>query len=269
MRRDNDTSLTASLASAADENLHVHMRWVQERTPGMHVRPAEDLLIVDSGLPTDTFNFISQARLQPDRASARIAEAISYFDGVERPFSWWVGLTDSPAGLGMLLENAGLRAAESETAMSVRLKELKSTAQRPSGLTIERVRSEAQLEEYAKLLSVLWDPPDESVVEFYRRAAAVLFERGCPIRLYLGILDSKPVATAEVTLSNDAAGLYNISTSEAARGRGIGSAMTSVPLLEARDEGCDLGVLQAAATAVDLYRRLGFRELGRYIEYQR
>lgn len=259
----------SDLDRIADDNLHLHMRWVQERTPGMRVFDDEDLLIVDSGLDTDTFSFVARARLRPERAPYRIAEALGHFERAARPFSWWLGLTDRPEGLGSMLEAAGLRPAESEVAMAVRLDALKAAPASPDGLRIERVRTNDQLEDYAGLLARLWQPPDENVRIFYRRAAPVLLADTCPLRLYLGYLDATPIATAEMTVSDEAAGLYNISTAVSARGRGIGSAMTTFPLLEARGEGNRLGILQAAAGALGVYRRVGFEEIGRYTEYQR
>lgn len=261
--------MSFDLERIADDNLHLHMRWVQERTPGMRVVDGDDLLVVDSGLGADTFNFVSRARLHPERAHARIAEAVDHFERAGRPFSWWVGLTDRPEGLGRLLEAAGLRPAESEVAMAVRLDALKPSPTSPDGLRIERVRTRDRLEDYAALLARLWDPPDENVRIFYRRAAPVLLAEASPLRLYLGSLDTTPVATAEMTMSADAAGLYNISTATSARGRGIGSAMTTFPLLEARGNGKRFGILQAAAGALGVYLRVGFEAIGRYTEYQR
>jgi hypothetical protein len=98
-----------------------HATWALERTPGMVSQVRPELVLADSGLPCDTFNFICRARL--DRAAARAGalDAVSYFTRVERPFSWWVGPADQPTDLGAVLQQIGLQEAETELAMAVTL----------------------------------------------------------------------------------------------------------------------------------------------------
>jgi ribosomal protein S18 acetylase RimI-like enzyme len=85
---------------------------------------------------------------------------------------------------------------------------------------------------------------------------------------YVGYLSGAPVATAELTIGGGVAGLYNITTLEAYRRRGIGTALTLRPLLEARDHGLRTGVLQAAPAGVGVYRQIGFRAFGDITEYK-
>src|SRR5574341_532526 len=51
------------LASAANANFVTHDSWVAQHTPGMHIVDEEGYLLVDSGLPCDTFNIVCRARL--------------------------------------------------------------------------------------------------------------------------------------------------------------------------------------------------------------
>ena len=174
-----------------------HATWALERTPGMvsHVRP--ELVLADSGLPCDTFNFICRARLNRSAARAGALDAVSYFAGVQRPFSWWVGPADQPTDLGAVLQQIGLLEAETELAMAVTLDALSDSMPPISALEVSRVRSAVELETFARLSAANWDPPDQQVLTFYRRTAGVLLNAAAPQWLYLGCLDGEPVATAE------------------------------------------------------------------------
>jgi ribosomal protein S18 acetylase RimI-like enzyme len=256
------------VAERADENFVVHATWAAGRTRGMSCRVSERLVIADSGLACDTFNFICRARLEPASAREAAAEAVAYFAERRRPFSWWVGPGDRPGDLGAVLETLGLERAEAELAMAMPLGRLPREAASVQGLEVRRVTQPVELETFAELSAANWTPPDPDVTRFYRLAAAALLDLDSPQWLYVGYLDGEPVATAEGTVAGGTAGLYNISTRPAYRGRGIGSRMTWHPLRDALASGCDLGVLQAAPEGVSIYRRLGFEAFGDITEFK-
>jgi ribosomal protein S18 acetylase RimI-like enzyme len=260
--------LTADTAERADANFVVHATWVAAHTAGMRSRIDETLVLADSGLPCDTFNFVCRARLAEGAARAAAVDAVAHFAGAGRPFSWWLGPADRPDSLGAVLEAIGLAAEESELAMALPLADLPRAIAPVAGLEIRRVRTQIELETFAELSAANWTPPDPNVLAFYRLGAAVLLDPGSPQRLYVGHLDGEPVATAEATVASGTVGLYGIATRPEFRHRGIGSAMTWQPLRDAAADGCDLAVLQAAPAGVGLYRRLGFTPFGEIAEYK-
>jgi len=257
-----------AVAERADENFVVHATWAAGRTTGMSCRVSERLVLADSGLACDTFNFVCRARLEAPAAPEAAASAVAYFAERRRPFSWWLGPGDRPSELGAVLETLGLERAESELAMAVPLHRLPQELATVQGLEVRRVREPGELETFARLSAGNWTPPDPEVIRFYRLVAPALLSRESPQWLYVGYLDGEPVATAEATVAERTAGLYNISTKPAHRGRGIGSIMTWRPLRDALACGCDLGVLQAAPDGVRIYRRLGFEAFGDITEFK-
>lgn len=256
------------LAAAADVNFVTHAGWVQRHLADMTVTERRGLTVIDSGLPCDTFNFVSAARLTTVETRTRAREVLSYFGGVQRPFSWWVGPADLPLDLGTILLEIGLTRAETEIAMAADLTALPQDTSRPHGLHIERVRTQAALADFALINAANWSPPDPIVLRFYQRAEAVLLASDCPLWLYVGYLDDVPVATAELAVGGGVVGLYNISTRETHRRRGFGSRLTLQPLLDARVLGYHTAVLQAATEGVGIYQRLGFRRFGDITEYK-
>jgi ribosomal protein S18 acetylase RimI-like enzyme len=260
--------LPGDTAARADATFVTHATWVPERTPSMVARVDADLVLADSGLPCDTFNIVCRARLAGGWGLDRARDAVAHFRQVRRPFSWWVGPADEPTSLGSMLESLGLARAETELAMALPLEALPEGAPAAPGLDVRRVRTADELEVWAMLTASNWSPPDVHVVSFYRRAAPALLDPAAAQWLYLGSIDGEPVATGEATVQGGTVGLFNVATREAFRGRGIGSRMTWQPLRDAAAEGCDLGVLQAAAAGVGVYRRLGFERYGEITEYK-
>lgn len=253
---------TAELAEAADANFVNHATWAATRTLGMRVLAEPRLVVVDSGLPCDTFNVICRARLTSRTAPPQIQTTLSFYASAHQPFSWWVGPADQPTDLGSYLIAAGLLRAETELAMAADLTALPGAPLVPPGLEIRRVRTEQELAHFAQIIG------DPYALRFYELTAPALLTPDAPQWFYLGYWDNQPVATAELTLGGGVVGLYSIITLEAYRRRGIGSALTLQPLLDAREHGFQTGVLQAADAGVGVYTRLGFKPFGNITEYK-
>ena len=154
-------------------------------TAGMFVRDEPDLLLVDSGLPSDTFNKIARARLSDSAADVRIGQAVEHFRNVARPFAWWVGPCSRPLDLENRLRAHGLAPAESELGMSLELRELVPHIDAPKNLTIRRISSAQEIADFASVFAANWQPPDHSVAAFFSAAAAALLAPGSPMKAYL------------------------------------------------------------------------------------
>jgi ribosomal protein S18 acetylase RimI-like enzyme len=250
-----------------EENLHEHVSFVQRRVAGMTVEDRADLLLVDSGLASDTFNKICRARLAEDEADARIGEALEYFRANGRPFTWWVGPLSRPADLGARLEAQGLRPAERELGMCAAAGELKQPDSSAEGLAIRRVRTLGELRDFAAVNADNWWPPDAAVTAFFESAADMLLREECPMRLFVGYVDGVAAAASELFLSGSTAGVHMVSTRRAFRRRGIGLRMTWAAVEEGLRCGSGLATLQASEEGRGVYERLGFRACGQFVEY--
>lgn len=82
-------------------------------------------------------------------------------------------------------------------------------------------------------------------------------------------VDGRAAGAAMALLSHGIAGVYFVGTLEAARGRGIGDAVTRAVTNRAFDDGARAVTLQASAMGEAIYARMGYRELYRYTTYVR
>jgi ribosomal protein S18 acetylase RimI-like enzyme len=80
-------------------------------------------------------------------------------------------------------------------------------------------------------------------------------------------LDGENVATAMAFDLGGDCGIYNATTLERARRRGLGAALTALHLHDALARGCQTASLQSTEMAERVYAAVGFRDLGRILEY--
>jgi ribosomal protein S18 acetylase RimI-like enzyme len=79
--------------------------------------------------------------------------------------------------------------------------------------------------------------------------------------------NDQPASGAMLLYSHAIAGIYWVGTTKEARGRGLAAACVSAVVNEAMNRGISHVVLQASKFGEPVYRRLGFREITRYLWY--
>jgi ribosomal protein S18 acetylase RimI-like enzyme len=256
------------LLPAMEANTYAYMAYFAARLPGMTVLDAPDMLLIDSGLPSDMFNIVCRGNFAAETLDGRIDFAIEHFRSRGLPFAWWVGPGAQPPALPQALERHGLKQVESDLGMSAELHMVPDTLTQPPGLHIRRLTEPDELAAFASVLAVLFTPPDAAVRQFFARAAPLVSSADCPMRFYGGFLDGEMVATSTAFYHAGVMGIYNVATLEKARRRGYGTAMTHYALLEGRREGYETATLQASEDGQGLYARLGFAPRAVFRVYQ-
>ena len=218
-------------------------------------------------IPLALFNSVMDSRLAPEAVDAAVQTILADARAWNVPLRWWIGPSSRPADLGKYLENYGFSLNEAETGMALDLAKLKEDLPAVANFSIRLAQDEADLQTWVQTLAAGNQVPataqtfHQGWLDFMRSAdqKAVL--------AYLGFLDGKPIATSLLFLDGDIAGIYAVATVPEARQKGIGAWMTQRPLIQARSQGCRLGILQASEMGLGIYRSLGFQECFKLVTY--
>jgi GNAT superfamily N-acetyltransferase len=237
------------------------------RAAGAEERDDGRVRWVIGDIPIDYHNCVVRAHLSPEEADGVILESLERFRAHGAPGSWHVGPSMRPTDIGERLLAHGFSYGGDDIGMAVELSALREDPPVPDDLDIAQVRNEESLAEWKDTLAQgFGEGPVEAewVGEMYRRIG---LDDGV-WRHYLGRLRGEPVATSTLFLGAGVAGIYFVSTIEQARRRGIGAAITLVPLRAAREMGYGVGVLGSSEMGYPVYRRLGFQEYCRIGLYE-
>jgi GNAT superfamily N-acetyltransferase len=256
----------ASLARANEANLAQGLA-ACALAYGGEVHDEPDLLWCATGLPTSGWNRVPRAQLAPESVDDRIEWVIERARAWGVPFQWNIGLSMRPVGLGDALLRHGLTDVGEEAAMGIALAQVPSALSLPEGVTVEQVVSIEVLEQWVRTLSAGFGAPDSAAESLLAAMSRDSFGDAAAAHYYLARLHGAPVATAALTYAAGVAGVFAVTTIEAARRRGIGAAVTLAPLLDARERGYHVGVLQASEMGYPVYARIGFSEQFRYRTY--
>ena len=146
--------------------------------------------------------------------------------------------------------------------MAVDLRTLPEEPPKIAGLVVAPVEELEMLRIWARVAAIGTEFPER----FHEELVAL--EDGVGLRpredfytRYIAYQDGVAVATSALLLHAGVAGIFAVATIPQARRRGLGTAITQAPLLEARRRGYRVGTLQSSPMGFPVYGRLGFREV--------
>jgi GNAT superfamily N-acetyltransferase len=248
----------AAVVHANRTNLYEFFRYF-EHSPYMEFTRTEGVSRWSCTFQYAWFNAILCARDATPADSIYLNDSLAYFKARNTSeISLWLEDDVNRAGWEALLTSRGFKWMEGPYGMSVDLNRLAETGSIPAGAEIKIVSDEKSVQDCAEAIVHGYGfPPDwkDLTIDF-------LLGLGLegPYRSYVAYWEGKPVSTAAVFFGQEVAGIYTVATIPEARGKGFGAAVTLAPLLEARNLGYRVGILQASEMGFPVYKRLGFEQ---------
>lgn len=245
-------------AAVTEQSLLDCCRFCLATSEGTKVEDDASGLWFRSGIPFPIYN-----GMYGIRETEHVIERLDICKRERIPQVACIGPGSEGLNLHTLFKEYGLMKAGGAPGMGMSLDNLPATMPLPPGATVEPVETEAQLQEWVEVQNTCFQFPQWVKEATFRLTANTLTQDPDTKRvwMFLGRFFGTPVATSMLVLSDDVAGVYNVTCLPEAGRRGMGTAMTMAALLAGRDAGFRSGVLQATPKSKAMYEKIGFEEV--------
>lgn len=250
-----------ALIARAHQSFVEAFRAVARAIPGGAVEEGVGLTLIASGLQFASFNrlFLLEAPADP---AAAIARARGFFEVRRLPWSV-VAAPEATASVARVSREAGLPLMAPLPAML--LSPLRLDPRHVPALEVREVAAPEDSADFVATAAAGFNAP-RAVFEAFCHPRLLAATQD--YALYVGYSEGRPVATATRLTASRIAGVYNIATLPAYRGRGFGEAMTARATLDGLREGALASYLQATPMGFPVYRRMGFHHVLDYAMWE-
>ncbi len=210
--------------------------------------------------PSPPGTSVHRTRISGD-VDGQIAAVLEAMREREAHYGWWqVFPSSEPADLGVHLLAHGLKRIDPRPWMIADLTQPAAALRVVPGLRLERVGNPQQLADWYISQWRGFESTPAQAATYYDAYLGLGFASDAAHQSYVAYLDGQPVAGGTVLMQAEVAGIYDVATDPAARGRGIGSAITAALMQMGWERGCQYATLQPSDDSYRMYQRLGFVE---------
>ena len=241
--------------------------------PGVEVVDEGDLVRSWApGRPAPYLHAVVRLDVVAERFAERVAAVEAPYRAAGLPTLWWLDDDTRPGDAADRLESLGIAASGGEAVMALLLdaRSLEVAQQaaeraRAGGVAVRPVRSIEDLDAWVAAVAGAYgwtDPARASLLRdlYDPRTAHGRDPRRTQVVARLG---GVPVGAASLFTAAGQGWVTNVGTVPAARGRGVGAAVTAACLALAAEQGHQEAWLAASAMGEPVYARLGFTTIGR------
>ena len=144
-----------TVIQSMEGNIAKKLQYLPERIKGMHVLGIDDTVVVDSGLPSDTFNTAYGGKVGDKTA----LDVMNYYQTKNYPMAWWIGPdTAKYPNHVSSLESAGFVHDEFDAGMFCRLDQMNAQDyQLPTDLKINFCTEPMHFNAFGNVLASIFD----------------------------------------------------------------------------------------------------------------
>jgi len=261
-----DDTSSGNLLTALESNMTAFWS-AYGRGNGCTLQSMPNIVWFYTGIQVALFNGVISVKMKNDDVQTTVDSLQSKINERGAPALWWLGPQSTPENLGTLLEQHGLQSAGEIPGMAADLAVVNSASKTIENFMIEKVSNAEMQALWARVVAVGTGFSDTATNELAQLEATLTDPQYKAQHRYIGFLAGAPVATSAMVLDSGVAGIYAVATIPEARRKGIGEIMTVMPLLEARQMGYRVSILQASSMGYPIYKRIGFKDVCKFHIY--
>ena len=232
------------------------------------VKTVGSIRSMTTGIDSPDLNMVwAEKPLEPSDDEA-IEKVVRSFQARRLPFWFWVFPSAKTAATLDILKAEGLTLASSIPCL---LADLQLTPEKVAGtaVTTRRVFDKTDLGLWRDVSFAGFDFPPETRQQYEQFSGSFDLRPECPHQLFLSFYEGRPAATSILLLTDNAAGIYFVTTLAQYRKKGIGLALMQATLHQAKAAGARWATLQSSPDGLHVYERAGFKEYCRVDVYGR
>jgi ribosomal protein S18 acetylase RimI-like enzyme len=252
---------TDRIAASLIANLTHQLPMMYAHMPGIQIAEEPDWLGIWSSYPERIFNSVYMSYFSEDNLDQRVKEVLSFYSSRSHlPMAWAITPNCQPKDLSKALENQGFTPIAKAPGMFLNLDQLSGAIAADSLHKIIQVSNIEQLSQWLIPLQASFALSASVIESFFELFSHQGFGEHLPWRLFVGMVDGKPVSCARLFCAAGIAGIYHVATAPESRGNGYGTAITMASLQAAKHLGYKTAILTSSPSGYSLYRRLGFQD---------
>ncbi|KAK9680133.1 hypothetical protein K7432_016033 [Basidiobolus ranarum] len=237
----------------------------------VEVTERNNVVKVDSGVPSDTFNVIIPMSKGTENSFQELLRSVQTLQMKGFPMSIWVDDRFISCHLTSMLKTMGFQEAESNITMRKNISSnilpfetLKGT------LDIRQVMSAVDVLIYSDIFKSLFGDSIESkaIGEYFNKVALIFDSSQSAVQMYIGFANGRAVSTGCIVEADHSYGIYDLITKEKERGKGYGSAMFQYLLNQLDGSKHKPCILQASPDGLGIYKKAGFESIGEMIVFE-
>ncbi|WP_186645407.1 GNAT family N-acetyltransferase [Fluviispira vulneris] len=241
------------------------------------VETFEGFKITKSPFMSSMFNIAWLNNVNPIYLESSLNKLINYFNS--NPFALWIGPNSSPKQINEILQKLGFVKEAIEIGMTYSLNLLNSAYdsanfkeinnEKFDSNIIKEVNDEISMQHFINVLEK-YDP--EARIYYLKIANELGFKDNKPYRFFYLEVEGASACIASLFFKEDVCGVFDVLTHDNYRKQGHASKMMKYLLHYAKEHGAKyMGLTASSPEAVNIYKKLGFIEMGEYdcYEYKR
>lgn len=196
-----------------------------------------------------------------------VEKAKRFFEKHQVPWSWIIDNNANTQILGDYLKEHGLKYKDTFPSMFLDLQVFQAEPWIKK-FDVRKVSNLKELNEWSQPIKEGFVTSEESSATFVKLNALYLNDNLGRLEHYVVYHDNQPIASATLSLSKEGVRLNNVATCIKFQRQGFASGVIAYALDKAKRAGHKYCFLDSSAKAIEVYRRLGFKQLSTHNTYE-